>query len=118
MNSYIVNKNLIFKIFPDLTFIEKYGFKFSICFEEFLVIDIDNEVLLNRIIKISKLKNENLVIGDFLIHIKENEITTRQLMKYINEKSNYKEKYEQQYNVINHEWVFNKKINYSRYTNI
>ena len=39
-------------------------------------------------------------------------------MKYINEKSNYKEKYEQQYNVINHEWVFNKKINYSRYTNI
>ena len=85
MNSYIVTKKSLFKSFPDLMFIKDYGFIFSDFFDDLLNIEIENnnEILLNRIIKISKIKKQDSIIGDFFTYIKENQLTTKEIIEKI-----------------------------------
>lgn len=120
MNSYIVTKKSLFNLYPDLMFIKDFGFNFNDCFDDFLNIEIDNnnEILLNRIIKISKIKKQDSVIGDFFTYITENQLTTKEFIKKINENKRNKEKYEALYNTINHEWELNKSISIGGYINI
>ena len=120
MNSYIVTKKSLFKSFPDLMFIKDYGFIFSDYFDDLLNIEIENnnEILLNRIIKISKIKKQDSIIGDFFTYIKENQLTTKEIIEKIDGNKINKEKHEPLYNVINHEWILNKSISIGGYINI
>lgn len=92
MNSYLIKKDILLRKFPNLKFIELYKFKFSDYFNYFLNIEIHNndEVILERIIKINKIQKTELPIGEFLLYIKENQVSIHDVIKFVSEKERNK----------------------------
>lgn len=95
MNTYIVRKNNTLKQFPDLEFIKQFNFKVSDYFEHFLLFEIDNndEIILNRFIKINKIKNINPPITELYLYLLNNQLSIHQVIEFINLEERNKSKY-------------------------